>query len=611
MRNIKKIAGLIGSMAVILVAGFLLWRMCTKEKSIILYKDMECENVYVSAVQKDVSIHAVFSGRGVYLCLPSFFEADVAYIDDTIETLYIDGQKIGDKWEFQYNQVYWCQMESGGNVAEFPFCIVKSENMDSMFINTKSGSMDYVWEEKDNEEAGTLLVYNADGTVVCSEELEYIHGRGNSTWYYSSKKPYTIKLMEKTPLLGMEEAKKWTLLANAYEGSKLANVMAQDMAKNWGMPVWLDSKWIDLYLNGSYAGNYLVCENIDIEEVDEKAYDLKDETEKLNPGLKELERVELEQLKGVEVLKNPENISGTYIIERDIPDYYSAEVSGFQSEDGNYFTIKEPKYASMEQVEYIRDVVQNVENLMRTKDSRLFDYVDIHSLAVRYFVDTFMGNMDMDVSSVYFYKKTGDDKLYAGPVWDYDRVFGIFNQWFLTCDKQISEIRQEDMLTWHFYLMENETFLAYCSEFYVDTVRPYILQMIKTDVDKYAKEIQASYDIDNAIWNGNNKFYKTLDSNTRYIKYYLTERIRLMDEIFGVTGEVIEFSGNGTVHAVTVRNGEEEKVYGVMDGECFTELEEIDTTRYYWWIEEESGFKFDEKMPIFEDIVITGFEKTQ
>ncbi|MDD6570759.1 MAG: CotH kinase family protein [Thermoflexaceae bacterium] len=609
MVKVKKIAGFIGIIAVIFVSGFILWKVSNKEKGIILYKDAFCNDVYLSAVQKDVSIHAVFNGNGVYLCLPSFFEAEVMYIDDTIESICIDGEKIGNKWKFQYNHIYWCQVTSGGNTAEFPFCIVKSENMDTMFIDTKSGSMDYVWEDKGNEEAGTLVVYNADGAIVSSGELEYIRGRGNTTWYDSLKRPYNIKFAKKTALMGMGEAKKWTLLANAFESSKLANVMAQDMAKDFGMSTWLDSKWVDLYLNGSYVGNYLVCESIDIDEVDENAYNLQDETELLNPGLKELERAGLEQLKGVMVSKNPENISGTYIVERDVANYYSTEVSGFQSEDGNYFTIKEPKYASVEQAEYISGVVQNVENLMRTKDSTLFDYVDIHSLAVQYFVDTFMGNCDMGVTSVYFYKKTGDDKLYAGPVWDYDRVFGIFDHSFFPYDKEMSEMRQEEMLTWISYLMENEEFITYCREFYIDTVRPYILHMLKKGVDDYAEQIQDSYDMDSAIWTGNSKFYKTLDANVRYIKFYLAERMKLMDEKFGVTGETVEFTGNGVIHAVTVRNGEEDKTYGVMDGECFTELEEIDTIRYYWWIEEESGFKFDERMPILEDIVITGYEK--
>ena len=53
-------------------------------------------------------------------------------------------------------------------------------------------------------------------------ELDYIRGRGNSTWG-PDKKPYKLKLDKKAELLGMGSDKHWILLANYYDISMLRN----------------------------------------------------------------------------------------------------------------------------------------------------------------------------------------------------------------------------------------------------------------------------------------------------------------------------------------------------------------------------------------------------
>ena len=44
-------------------------------------------------------------------------------------------------------------------------------------------------------------------------------------------------------------------------------------------------------------------------------------------------------------------------------------------------------------------------------------------------VSAYVLNYDFGVTSMYFYKDMGDQKLYAGPVWDYDGCMGagVFN----------------------------------------------------------------------------------------------------------------------------------------------------------------------------------------
>ena len=69
--------------------------------------------------------------------------------------------------------------------------------------------------------------YTGDyGTQALSDltdvKLDYIRGRGNSTWQ-ADKKPYKLKLDKSQDLLGMGKNKHWALLANRFDQSLLRN----------------------------------------------------------------------------------------------------------------------------------------------------------------------------------------------------------------------------------------------------------------------------------------------------------------------------------------------------------------------------------------------------
>ena len=56
-------------------------------------------------------------------------------------------------------------------------------------------------------------------TIETDLDLEYIRGRGNSTWD-EVKKPFKFKLNKGKDLFAMGSNKHWVLLANAFDGSK-------------------------------------------------------------------------------------------------------------------------------------------------------------------------------------------------------------------------------------------------------------------------------------------------------------------------------------------------------------------------------------------------------
>ena len=142
--------------------------------------------------------------------------------------------------------------------------ILQSGKLPTMFIDVKSGNMDYIHKEKGNKESGTMRLYSADGKLETMAVVDSLKGRGNSTWQWNEKKPYSLRLNEEKDLLGMGAASRWVLLADAFDLSGLKNKLSYDLARNAGMPYAPDCQWVELYLNGEYAGLYLLSERNEI-----------------------------------------------------------------------------------------------------------------------------------------------------------------------------------------------------------------------------------------------------------------------------------------------------------------------------------------------------------
>ena len=166
--------------------------------------------------------------------------------------------------------------------TDYTVTVMQSSSIGSMYISTESGSMKSIHTSKETKESGDILIVEADGTQDYSGELSYIKGRGNTTWRLN-KKPYNIKLDKKASVLGMDASKKWCLLANGQDHSLIRNKIAYDLADELGLEFSPDSGYVDLYLNGDYAGVYQVSEKIDVGKNNlVKITDLEELTEKAN-----------------------------------------------------------------------------------------------------------------------------------------------------------------------------------------------------------------------------------------------------------------------------------------------------------------------------------------
>lgn len=550
-----------------------------------------------------------FTNNGVvYLFLPSYVTSDIMLLDKTVDGLMINGIEVKTWWHFIYDFEYEFAYEIDGTLYQGKLLIKKSSDINTIYIDTASGSMDSVHADKDYGEPGKICIYDENGKTIYTGDLEYIKGRGNTTWLSSDKKPYRIKLESKASLFGMRNEDKWNLVANAYDGSKISNVLALDLARELGLSSTPQVTWVDLYLNGEYAGNYLLSETMNIGLVRENGQNLEKITEQLNGEPSGYSPFSEHNYKGIEGLMNPEDISGPYLIEKDMEGYYEKEISGFVTEDGNCWSLKYPEYASREQVEYIMEKVSAIEEMLRNGDENVFDYLDMDTAVLRYFVDSITGNADMGISSMYFYKLQGSDKLYSGPVWDYDRCFGLVGWDVYSADTELIDFREYEMISWQRYFEENEKFQEYCALKYEEAVRPYVLELLNSGLDEYAKHIEKSVMMDEVIWNHNNKnYYNSWEANLLYIRYYLSCRLDYFDEKYGVEGEKYTFKGNGNKNKVTVIYGDEETVYYVENGTLFTVPQELDETVYEGWYINTKNMPYSDKIPILEDVVIEAY----
>jgi hypothetical protein len=114
-----------------------------------------------------------------------------------------------------------------------------------------------------DEYVGCTISIDGKGSFSSYEGAASIRGRGNSTWLWYDKKPYRIKLNEKSEILGLGSDKDWVLLANYRDPTFLMNAFAFAVADFMKLPFTNHSRFVEVTLNGSYMGLYQLTEQIE------------------------------------------------------------------------------------------------------------------------------------------------------------------------------------------------------------------------------------------------------------------------------------------------------------------------------------------------------------
>lgn len=345
-----------------------------------------------------------------------------------------------------------CDEENNiGAYSEYKLAVMKSENISAMFITTADKNYGRQWVDSSpnhSNDAGkktdvSLYMTDGNGKKIYDGALTSWKGRGNSTWGTSAKKPYQIKLDKKTDLLktgdDSNKGKTWILLANALDRTLIKNALAFDLAAYLGCTETPQYTFVDLYTDGEYRGNYVLCEKV---QINKGRVDIND-LEAVNKVEDESATAQSTNKYGCQLQYNPTasvpegtDISGGYIIEMDSA-FYAAENSWFKVRVGSYyymFVVKSPEYATKEQVEYISEYMFEALHALRddvcsyTK-AGVEELVDVNSVGAMYALNEYTSNIDYTASSTYFFlPENGNEnyahKLYAGPAWDFDTSLG-------------------------------------------------------------------------------------------------------------------------------------------------------------------------------------------
>ena len=324
------------------------------------------------------------------------------------------------------------------------FTLLRGEALRAVFITSADADKRraYVDADKDRKiKGGTFTLLRADGSAVWSGEIKTIKSRGNSTWNFP-KKPYQVKLSEKVDLLetglGAERSGTWILLADFIDPTLLHNRLSFDLAADFGLAYTPHSASVDLYYDGEYRGVYDLCEKTEIAKGRVAIHDLEADVEDANPDISDMDALPravsaLESgltYQYVAGLNAPDDLSGGYLLELDYAARAQVEPSWFETVNGQSVVVKSPEYMPEDAMRCIAALYERFENAVYaggTDPATGTDYrdlVDLDSLVRCFLIMELAEDNDAFASSTFFYKPEDEEKLYAGPVWDFDTGYG-------------------------------------------------------------------------------------------------------------------------------------------------------------------------------------------
>ena len=380
------------------------------------------------------------------------------------------------------------------------------------------------------------IIDNESGVNQLSDDFNDYDGhitierRGNSS-QWNDKRPYRFETVDEAgennnvELLGMPEENDWVLYAPWQDKTMIRNVLAYQLSNDMGRYA-SRTRYVELYLNGDYQGIYVLMEKI------------KRDTDRVN-----ISKLNPDESEG-------DDLTGGYILKFDW--FFTGDnIGGFQSNnDGITYNYHYPKPSDIvpEQEEYIQNYIDNFENIMLSPN-----YTDSSTgypskMNVESFVDFILvqelaKNVDAYRLSTYIYKdkESVDDRLTAGPVWDFNHGFGNCDygqtwepeNWLLEYNPEGGD----QMSFWWELLWQDENFIAKVSQRYSELrsnifSENHIFEIIDSSVVHMGESINRNFlkwpVLGNYLW-PNYQVFDTYDEEVLYLKSWITQRLSWMD----------------------------------------------------------------------------------
>jgi len=357
-----------------------------------------------------------------------------------------------------------------------------------------------------------------------------IEKRGNSS-QWQDKTPYRFETVDNNgennnvELLGMPAENDWVLYAPWQDKTFIRNALTYKLSNE------LDryasrTRHVELYLNDEYRGIYVLMEKIK----------------------RDSERIDISKLEPNEI--TGDDLTGGYILKFDW--YYTGDnIGGFESPyDGMIYNYHYPKPSDIvpEQEGYIQTYINDFESIMLndnyTNDSTGYPSImNVESFIDFILLQELSKNVDAYRLSSYIYKDKNsiDNRLTAGPVWDFNHGYGNCDygetwepeNWLLEYNPEGGD----QMAFWWERLWEDENFQFKTAQRYTE-LRETILdeEHINGIIDSIANYLGPAVDrnfnrwtlLGNYVW-PNYYVFNTYEEEINYLKSWTADRLVWMD----------------------------------------------------------------------------------
>ena len=415
------------------------------------------------------------------------------------------------------------------NVKETTFSIYDKKDeclkvsISTSDLNSCSFSLQDVtlWDIQVNEKGlkyggNTVYLYSGNTKPQSFENVE-IKGRGNYTWSLP-KRSYQFKLDKKADIFGLSEAKKWILVPNYTDCTLCRNKLAMDLAKLVEVQYALDTEMIDLWVDGTYIGNYMLSEKVEVNE----------------------NRVNLKNKYGV-------------LAELDNLWYWKEDSFGTSELNGTHFVLKDSVADDTDQENsnalrgfdiFMQKINAFEDALYSGKDwSEVSSYIDVDSFIKMYFLQELAEDSDGCRSSFFLYSDGSKDVIHLGPAWDYDIAFGNFE-----CEERggnpsldyIGKISTYLGLSSNVFteLLKYQEFRDLAVYYYSHSFKK-IFSNIDEMIEEYSKKLSSSANMDLSLWDtlgktaiddtGSHVNGNSYREEVDYLKNWISKRVNYLD----------------------------------------------------------------------------------
>jgi hypothetical protein len=429
---------------------------------------------------------------------------------------------ITDDSEFYETPPWWFQEPIILNGFNLPIILIDTYGVEIPDEPRIPASMGII-----NNESGINYIDDPfndfDGSIT-------IERRGNSS-QWQGKTPYRFETVDdegensNVELLGMPAENDWVLYAPWQDKTMIRNVLTYQLSNEMGRYA-SRSRHVELYLNDEYRGIYVLMEKI---KRDGNRVDIS----KLNP----------DEITG-------DDVTGGYILKFDW--FYTGDnIGGFESEfDNMIYNYHYPKPSDIvpEQEAYIEEYINEFETIMMgtdyTNDSTGYpSMMNVESFVDFILLQELAKNVDAYRLSTYIYKdkESIDNRLTAGPVWDFNHGFGNcdygetweVDNWLLEYNPEGGD----QMAFWWELLWEDLAFQHKAAVRYTELRQTifseeHIYSIIDSIADYLGPAVDRNFArwplLGNYIW-PNYYVFDTYEEEIDYLKSWTTQRLAWMD----------------------------------------------------------------------------------